>query len=93
MHPRLIGYWDQIWVLLFTPNKKSCWKPQEECGQVADPFVTNRTKKALRSALLQALNPAAHQDMTDKDAAEEPVSTYAIAHMYCVILYMCVGRR
>ena len=36
---RCIGYWDQVWTLMYTPEEQLVWKTESKAGTEQDSFV------------------------------------------------------
>ena len=44
VHEHLIGYWDQVWTLMYTPEEQLVYKAENKSGTEQDSFVHLFTK-------------------------------------------------
>ena len=64
VNQRLIFYWDQVWVLVFTPEAHIIYKDPAKQGTKEEKAIGN--KEAVRMALLREFDPKKYQDEVDK---------------------------
>jgi len=57
IHPRLILYWDQVWVLLWTPEAQIIWKDPKKQGVQQDRRLFRHTGVFYDLKLIKLINP------------------------------------